>query len=162
MVVVCVDLVLLLHACWGHSVDDWITARIHVCDRVGDCQQGEEERNSKPQHDVEDHGIGGGVFQCSVQGQKLKRKCKNSIRFIDNSFFVYIFCKNSLYVDLMIKIDSFLSNEHHYTFFQINRIILRTKFFEFIIINVVFCNPNQEVRISQVYWFPFYLGCCIN
>lgn len=51
------NLVILLGPHASHAVDDGISARVHIHDRVDDRNQGEGEHDAKPKDDVEDGWI---------------------------------------------------------------------------------------------------------
>lgn len=55
------NLIIFLHTGAGHSVDDRIAAWIHVADRQRNCQQRKHHGNAKPQNNVENYGIVGGI-----------------------------------------------------------------------------------------------------
>lgn len=54
---VATDLVILLDARRRHSVNDWVTARIHVADGIADGDQREHKHNAEPQNDVENDRV---------------------------------------------------------------------------------------------------------
>lgn len=56
------DLVVLLGSHAGHAVDDGISARVHIHDRVDDRNQSECEHDAEPKDDVEDGWIVSRVF----------------------------------------------------------------------------------------------------
>lgn len=52
------SLVILLHAGRSHTIDDRVTAGIHVADCVANGKQCKYHDNTEPQNDVEHHRVG--------------------------------------------------------------------------------------------------------
>lgn len=74
-------LVIFLHAGGGHAVDDRVTTGVHVCNGVGNGQQGESEHNAEPQDNVEDDRVITVVHYGEVKIVRLKKA--EIISFID-------------------------------------------------------------------------------